>query len=263
MQATALRRGSNLAYAPRDLDRRDQLRPGQRAGEAVQRAQPQDACASTSCRARPACASRRSASIPQTGEEVPYEDIVKGYEIAPDRYVVIEPGELERSQPKKTKTIEIEDFVELVADRPDLLRPPLLPRARPRRRQALPAAAGGDARDRQGGDRARGDPLQGAARGDPPDGRRARDGDDDVRRRSAPARAPRRDRRGRARSRRPSASSTIAKQLVDSLAGDFEPRQVPRHLPRGGARADRAQGAGRGDRRAAAARGGRARRRPT
>ncbi len=24
---------------------------------------------------------------PQTGEEVPYEDIVKGYEIAPDRYV--------------------------------------------------------------------------------------------------------------------------------------------------------------------------------
>jgi len=50
---------------------------------------------------------------PQTGEEVPYEDIVKGYEIAPDRYVVIEPGELEALEPKKTKTIEIEDFVEL------------------------------------------------------------------------------------------------------------------------------------------------------
>ncbi|HWD11369.1 MAG TPA: Ku protein [Solirubrobacteraceae bacterium] len=50
---------------------------------------------------------------PQSGEEVPYEDIVKGYEIAPDRYVVIEPGELETLQPKKTKTIEIEDFVEL------------------------------------------------------------------------------------------------------------------------------------------------------
>jgi DNA end-binding protein Ku len=50
---------------------------------------------------------------PQTGEEVPYEDIVKGYELAPDRYVVIEPGELETLQPKKTKTIEIEDFVEL------------------------------------------------------------------------------------------------------------------------------------------------------
>ncbi len=50
---------------------------------------------------------------PQSGEEVPYENIVKGYEIAPDRYVVIEPGELEALEPKKTKTIEIEDFVEL------------------------------------------------------------------------------------------------------------------------------------------------------
>jgi DNA end-binding protein Ku len=50
---------------------------------------------------------------PQSGEEVAYEDVVKGFEIAPDRYVVIEPGELETLQPKKTKTIEIEDFVEL------------------------------------------------------------------------------------------------------------------------------------------------------
>lgn len=50
---------------------------------------------------------------PQSGEEVAYEDIVKGYELSPDRYVVIEPGELETLQPKKTKTIEIEDFVEL------------------------------------------------------------------------------------------------------------------------------------------------------
>ncbi len=49
----------------------------------------------------------------QSGEEVPYEDIVKGYEIAKDRYVVIEPGELEALEPKKTRTIEIEDFVEL------------------------------------------------------------------------------------------------------------------------------------------------------
>jgi DNA end-binding protein Ku len=50
---------------------------------------------------------------PQSGEEVPYEDIVKGYELAPDRYVVIEPAELDTLQPKKTKTIEIEDFVQL------------------------------------------------------------------------------------------------------------------------------------------------------
>src|SRR5918997_2202184 len=50
---------------------------------------------------------------PSTGDEVPYEDIVKGFELTPDRYVVIEPGELEALDPKKTKAIEIEDFVAL------------------------------------------------------------------------------------------------------------------------------------------------------
>jgi DNA end-binding protein Ku len=50
---------------------------------------------------------------PSTGDEVPYADIVKGYELAPDRYVVIEPGELETLEPKKTKTIDIEEFVDL------------------------------------------------------------------------------------------------------------------------------------------------------
>ena len=50
---------------------------------------------------------------PTTGDEVRYEDIVKGYELTPDQYVVIEPGELEALDPKKTKSIEIEDFVAL------------------------------------------------------------------------------------------------------------------------------------------------------
>jgi DNA end-binding protein Ku len=47
------------------------------------------------------------------GDEVPYENIVKGYEISPDRYVVITPEELEALDPKKTRTIDIEDFVDL------------------------------------------------------------------------------------------------------------------------------------------------------
>jgi DNA end-binding protein Ku len=47
------------------------------------------------------------------GEEVPYEHIVKGYEISPGRYVVIEPGELETLDPEKTRLIEIEQFVDL------------------------------------------------------------------------------------------------------------------------------------------------------
>lgn len=50
---------------------------------------------------------------PHSDEEVPYENIVKGYELAPDRYVVIEPEELDALQPEKTRSIDIEDFVEL------------------------------------------------------------------------------------------------------------------------------------------------------
>jgi DNA end-binding protein Ku len=50
---------------------------------------------------------------PSTDEEVAYEDIVKGYEITPDRYVVIQPEELEALDPKATKTIDIEEFVDL------------------------------------------------------------------------------------------------------------------------------------------------------
>ena len=50
---------------------------------------------------------------PLTGDEVPYERLVKGFEIAPDRYVVVEPGELEALEPHRTKTIDILDFVEL------------------------------------------------------------------------------------------------------------------------------------------------------
>ena len=49
----------------------------------------------------------------EDGEEVAYEEIVKGYEIAPDQYVVMSRDELEALNPKKTKAIEIEDFVDL------------------------------------------------------------------------------------------------------------------------------------------------------
>ncbi len=50
---------------------------------------------------------------PSTGEEVAYDDIVKGYELSPDRYVVLDNDELDALDPKKTKTIDIEDFVAL------------------------------------------------------------------------------------------------------------------------------------------------------
>ena len=50
---------------------------------------------------------------PSTGEEVPYDEIVKGYEIGPDRYVLISSEELESLDPKATRTIDIEEFVDL------------------------------------------------------------------------------------------------------------------------------------------------------
>jgi DNA end-binding protein Ku len=46
-----------------------------------------------------------------TGKEVPYKNIVKGY-LYNDHYVVIEPKDFELADAKKTKVIEIQNFVE-------------------------------------------------------------------------------------------------------------------------------------------------------
>jgi DNA end-binding protein Ku len=46
-------------------------------------------------------------------EEVAFDELVRGYQIAPERYVVIEDEELAAVAPEFTRTIEIEDFVEL------------------------------------------------------------------------------------------------------------------------------------------------------
>jgi len=47
------------------------------------------------------------------GKEVAHDDIVKGYEIAPEQYVLITKDEIEELNPKKTRAIEISDFVDL------------------------------------------------------------------------------------------------------------------------------------------------------
>jgi DNA end-binding protein Ku len=49
----------------------------------------------------------------KTGKEVPYEDIVKGYEVEKGHYVMVEPDELKEFAPRATRTIDIEDFVSL------------------------------------------------------------------------------------------------------------------------------------------------------
>jgi DNA end-binding protein Ku len=55
----------------------------------------------------------RQKRVGPDGDEIPYEQIIKGYEIGPDRYVTITPEELDSLSPEKTRTIDIEDFVDL------------------------------------------------------------------------------------------------------------------------------------------------------
>src|SRR3954452_15410021 len=47
------------------------------------------------------------------GKEVPYDKIVKGYEYAPDQYVVLTKDELSDLEPQRSRAIEIQDFVDL------------------------------------------------------------------------------------------------------------------------------------------------------
>jgi DNA end-binding protein Ku len=47
------------------------------------------------------------------GAEVAFEDLVKGYEFSPGQYVVVEPEELDALAARKTRLIEVEQFIDL------------------------------------------------------------------------------------------------------------------------------------------------------
>jgi DNA end-binding protein Ku len=49
----------------------------------------------------------------ETGEEVGDDHIVKGYEISKGRYIVVDPDELEPFMPVATKSVDLEEFVDL------------------------------------------------------------------------------------------------------------------------------------------------------
>jgi DNA end-binding protein Ku len=49
----------------------------------------------------------------ETGEEVGDDHIVKGYEISKGRYVIVDPDELEPFMPTATKSVDLEEFVDL------------------------------------------------------------------------------------------------------------------------------------------------------
>ncbi|MEO9254086.1 MAG: Ku protein [Tepidiformaceae bacterium] len=49
----------------------------------------------------------------EDGQEVPFGEIVKGYEVSPDHYVMITPEELDSLAPEMTRSIDISEFVDL------------------------------------------------------------------------------------------------------------------------------------------------------
>jgi DNA end-binding protein Ku len=63
-------------------------------------------------------------------EEVPWEEIVSGYEVKKGKWVTLTDEELAAAEPRKTKTIDIEEFVDLTEvdpvyfDHPYFLLPP-------------------------------------------------------------------------------------------------------------------------------------------
>jgi DNA end-binding protein Ku len=78
--------------------------PSSSSGESEPSGQPMDAAE------RPTSAgSDRSSS----NAEVRYEDLVRGYEVEPGRFAMIEHEEIERARPERSSLIELEDFVEL------------------------------------------------------------------------------------------------------------------------------------------------------
>jgi DNA end-binding protein Ku len=71
--------------------------------------------------------------------ELRYEDLVRGYEVEPGRFAMVEHEEIERARPERSSVIELEDFVELddidpvyfektyyVAPRPESAKPYML-----------------------------------------------------------------------------------------------------------------------------------------
>jgi len=56
---------------------------------------------------------RRKLYSPETGKDFEYDQTVRGYEIAPDQYVIVKDEELEKLRPEKSRRLDIQEFVEL------------------------------------------------------------------------------------------------------------------------------------------------------
>ena len=83
------------------------------------------------------------------GEEVPYDEIVKGYEVSAGEYVVLEKEEIDAAAGERSRLLDIEEFVDAAEIDPVFFDRTYYLGARDARRR-LPAAARGAGQDRQG-----------------------------------------------------------------------------------------------------------------
>ena len=74
-----------------------------------------------------------------TGKEVPWDDVVKGYEYKDDKYVVLSEEDFRRANPEASKTVDIQAFVELRSIEPQYFDTPyyLVPGKRGEKAYAL------------------------------------------------------------------------------------------------------------------------------
>ena len=63
------------------------------------------------------------------GKEVPWDQIVKGYEYEKGKFVVLKEKDFDRVDLEATQTVDIQDFVELQPNRPEVFLQTVLPRA--------------------------------------------------------------------------------------------------------------------------------------
>jgi DNA end-binding protein Ku len=61
------------------------------------------------------CRLRRKLVCPETGKEYEYAQTTRGYEVAPDQYIIVGEEELNALKPEAARTIDITDFVDIAS----------------------------------------------------------------------------------------------------------------------------------------------------
>ena len=94
------------------MERDDQLRAAERARAALQRRRAAH-IALREIRESDSARIKHRRFAEGTDEEVPYENIIKAYELTPGQYVPLSKDEMAALAPEKTRAIDVQDFVDI------------------------------------------------------------------------------------------------------------------------------------------------------